>query len=797
MKRWRPLTWLIISLACFIAAFYFWRLGDKWQAQKPATPAVPAASPSPAAKAAVQPRQQSTTAKSASPAPVVALNPPATNAVVKRTNAFPYRLSNSTQTLGELSRNRHAILLENALIDSGDPMNLSIPDSLRAHGDPGAYIVQANGLADNAFRARLTAAGASIVSYIPNNAYLVLATADVAQQLGQNLVVMPWEPYYKIKSALMPGALAGMGASALNVAVFPGALAQTKAALAQSGITIASESQSPFGTELALRKVGSIASVAGLPGIEEVEPSLERMAANDLTRVIMSETPDVFTKTNYLNLSGANVTVAVADSWIRTNSGAPVTATINPDLPNIIWPGVLSSNGIADTEGHATHVAGIIAASGMNSPSNAMGSAIGADFRGKAPSSQIWALPALNPFFSDAELQQLAASTNALISNNSWAYGTSDYNLAAASYDQAVRDSVPGATGSQSLIYVFAAGNSGQGGDDGLGGVPDTILSPAVAKNVISVGASELPRGITNQVYTVDSCDTNAVKMTNQPWLGMTDSSNQVARFSSRGNVGIGVEGDFGRFKPDLIAPGTFVVSTRSQTWDTGAYYNPTNISVNTFFGDTVDPNQMFRYSIFVPCDTAQLTISAEAVNPTNVDLPIYVRQADFPTTTTFDAMGTNTVTLLAPGQLFLTDVLWFYGIQNPTNVPVTYNVTSTLVTTNDLGDYWDVLRTNLNDLLVTSNGAGPFYRYESGTSMAAPAVAGTLALIEDYFTNQWHYTPSPALLKAMLINGARSINPLYNFQVQNTINYEGWGLVNITNSLPIGVTNAFGAHAP
>ena len=57
----------------------------------------------------------------------------------------------------------------------------------------------------------------------------------------------------------------------------------------------------------------------------------------------------------------------------------------------------------------------------------------------------------------------------------------------------------------------------------------------------------------------------------------MTDSSDQVAAFSSRGNVGIGIEGEFGRFKPDVVAPGTFVVSTRSAQWDTNAYYNPTS----------------------------------------------------------------------------------------------------------------------------------------------------------------------------------------------------------------------------
>src|SRR6185437_4054661 len=197
MKRWRPLAWLLLSVACFIAAFYFWRLGDKWAAEKPATPAGAVASNAPGANGNTPTRPKvrmgTLVTKPASTAPIVELNP--TNAVVaKRTNAFPYRLSNTTQTVGQLSRNSRAILLENALIDSSVPVALAIPDSLRAHGDPGAYIVQAHGAATDAFRAELQAAGATIVSYIPNNAYLVRASAGVAASLGQNVTVMPWEP---------------------------------------------------------------------------------------------------------------------------------------------------------------------------------------------------------------------------------------------------------------------------------------------------------------------------------------------------------------------------------------------------------------------------------------------------------------------------------------------------------------------------------------------------------------------------------------------------------------------------
>src|ERR1041385_9382950 len=57
--------------------------------------------------------------------------------------------------------------------------------------------------------------------------------------------------------------------------------------------------------------------------------------------------------------------------------------------------------------------------------------------------------------------------------------------------------------------------------------------------------------------------------------------------------------------------------------------------------------------------------------------------------------------------------------------------------------------------------------------------------------------TNSPALMKALLINGARSLGNLYDLDTTNTINWQGWGQINLTNSLhgclamPTAVTNS------
>src|SRR5207247_1201860 len=100
-----------------------------------------------------------------------------------RADRFANRLSNTTKPLKELIHSDHAILLQNALIDTERPIELSIPEHLRAQGDPGSYIVQSRTPLDGAFRSLLKKAGAQIVSYIPNNAYLVRASAATAARL--------------------------------------------------------------------------------------------------------------------------------------------------------------------------------------------------------------------------------------------------------------------------------------------------------------------------------------------------------------------------------------------------------------------------------------------------------------------------------------------------------------------------------------------------------------------------------------------------------------------------------------
>ncbi|MBN1390625.1 MAG: S8 family serine peptidase [Candidatus Thermoplasmatota archaeon] len=224
-------------------------------------------------------------------------------------------------------------------------------------------------------------------------------------------------------------------------------------------------------------------------------------------------------------------------------------------------------------------------------------------------------IPAYNTLFSDAY------RSGARIQTNSWStrgsYG--NYTWRSWQTDNFI-------WGNKDLLVLFSAGNQGSDG-------PYSISTQAVSKNVIAVGASESYRP------TISSTANNISEM---------------ASFSSLGPTW----GD-GRIKPDVVAPGTWILSTRSS---------------------------------------------------------------------------------------LITD-FWNH--------------------------YWG---SNSTYQGVNSN-----YAYNGGTSMSTPIVAGMAALIAQYFSEVEGHSPSAALIKAAVINGARPLDDKWS-SVPNS--REGWGRVNLSNSL-------------
>ncbi|HQF20162.1 MAG TPA: S8 family serine peptidase [Kiritimatiellia bacterium] len=123
------------------------------------------------------------------------------------------------------------------------------------------------------------------------------------------------------------------------------------------------------------------------------------------------------------------------------------------------------------------------------------------------------------------------------ISSDSWGLdGDGEYNVDAQNYDTWTRDSQPGVSGNQQVLYVFAAGNDGPGSK--------TIGAPGTGKNIFSIGASE-----NYNMFGTDGC---AVGNTG------ANNANDIIDFSSRGPC------KDSRKKPDIVAPGTHVAGAAS-----------------------------------------------------------------------------------------------------------------------------------------------------------------------------------------------------------------------------------------
>lgn len=338
------------------------------------------------------------------------------------------------------------------------------------------------------------------------------------------------------------------------------------------------------GKENVIEALRDIIEQNGLQILEEKK--LPRLF-NDVAREIIGKgvVPSTPSSGAGLGLTGKGEIIAVADSGLDTGE----KTTLHPDFQGRVktissYPinksfATLMDNAGADDgasdkySGHGTHVAGSVLGDGKQAA--AMGLP---PIKGMAPEAELvfqaieqtpkWTTeailyyiqhtgkmpPASGLFGIPDDLKILFAEAydyGARIHSNSWGGGES------GEYDQQCRDLDEFVWQNKDFLVLVAAGNSGVNRLPNQGIEPMSIDSPGVAKNCLTVGACENNRVDTHQ-DTYGNWWQDAFP--HAPFFGdpMCDSVDDVVAFSSRGPC------KTMRQKPDVVAPGTFILSTRS-----------------------------------------------------------------------------------------------------------------------------------------------------------------------------------------------------------------------------------------
>ena len=463
------------------------------------------------------------------------------------------------------------------------------------------HLVQFAGPVKPEWRAALERTGVRIVSYIPENAYLIYGDATVLGRMqswaGTNQFVQ-WEGAYADDYKIHPDAqLIAQAATNGTPSLLAGPMTDTFSiqlvddpADPQSGLATLTEigrwqlagvvnqySLLGYLNVIVRLPPEHLAEIAAHPDVVSIQPYFaphklderqDQIVAGNLSGNLPSGPGYLawlagkgFTQAQFTN---SGFVVDMADSGVDNGTNKPGhfglyrlgdTSQASRVVYNKLQGTPNAGSTLAGTDGHGTINAHIVA--GYDNYANAFPHTDSAGYfygLGVCPFVRIGSSVIFDPinftFPNYTNLLTQAYTNGARISNNSWGFSVSGrYDSNAQTYDALVRD--VGVAGlNRQMVVVVAAGNGGARAK--------TIESPGSAKNVFTIGASENVRSMTpanggSDPFGYDGCasgspDTDA------------DSANDMSVFSSRGPCADG------RRKPDIVAPGTHITGGAPQT---------------------------------------------------------------------------------------------------------------------------------------------------------------------------------------------------------------------------------------
>ncbi len=434
--------------------------------------------------------------------------------------------------------------------------------SLQTAMETGLYLVQWREAVQEQEKKELEALGAKILSYIPDDAFLVQADKELANKastLPFVRVVLAYEAAMKLEPELTPHGLFSFSNFVdVTVQLVPGANEKIILEQLQNGQAV--------GNGLVVGQA-SVSTLWQLAASKDVV-WLERYLPMKMMQMELNETGDATSNQPTGFESGTRVMraeaayaagfegqgqlVAFADTGLDSGN----MSTLLPDFQNQVQSAFavgLGGTSWGDPMNHGTHVAGSIAGSGVSSQSGIRGTAYGAKLVVQGMWSDMMGNimpPAIHRLF-DGAFQE-----GARIHSNSWGAPNSN-----GRYDSWASQTDTWLFNNPDFLAVFAAGNDGA--DRNRDGVIDegSVSSPGSSKNVLTVGASKnylLEGGIQRRMQELRD---GVNKWGVEPLASSTLSDNPqgMAAFSSRGPTADG------RLKPEVVAPGTNIVSARSK----------------------------------------------------------------------------------------------------------------------------------------------------------------------------------------------------------------------------------------
>ena len=425
-----------------------------------------------------------------------------------------------------------------------------------------SWLVQFDGVIQAEWRAALEAAGARIKGYMPENGFLFRAAPEDIPAIAA-LEHVTWVgeflPEYK-RAAQVRARLAKVKSGAESDA----ARAHRVLLFSEDDLrAVAARMEALTGRAVAVAAGELIQADLTTAQIEEVTRWGEVQWVEVYTRprlwnnvAVGTNMMDVGRAWSDLGLTGAGQTVAVCDTGLDTGN----TNTIHQDFTGRVmgfgWKdGVyLSSYSWADENSHGTHVAGSVLGSGAMSAGLYRGAAYEADLIVQGTQTDLNGIPS-----TLATLFRQAFMNGARIHSDSWGYEdtSGDYIAQSLAVDQFVWSN-------KTFLIVIAAGNEGV--DANSDGVIDwgSVGAPATAKNCLTVGAAETYRtsgGYAGRTWGGTWPSDYPASPIKGDYISrpLSNGIQGMAAFSSRGPC------NDGRIKPDLVAPGTDIISTRSR----------------------------------------------------------------------------------------------------------------------------------------------------------------------------------------------------------------------------------------